>query len=119
MEITKPQISKFNERCKQVILFLEGRDYVTKNEIALELGWEYPKSDRQIRMLIADISQHYPIISCSDSNRGYKLAKDMSDVDLAKHSMLELISRIDEMRKRTTPLNNFLKRHHTSITLFD
>lgn len=119
MEIEKPPISKFNERCKQVILFLEGRDYVTKNEIALELGWEYPKTDRQIRNLISSISQSHPIISCSDSNRGYKLAKDPSDGELVKHSWAEIDSRIEELTKRKRPLIKFLDKHKLPITLFD
>lgn len=118
IDFSKPKISKFNERCDMVVEFLKKREYVTKAEIAEHLGLVWPKQDRQIRDMIAHISWIYPIVSTSDTNKGYKLAKEVSDVEAAKHSLLELYSRIDEIRKRSVPIVNFLKNNNSTLTLF-
>lgn len=119
VEFKKPTISKFEERCKRVFYWLQVRDYVTKPQIAEFLGWQYPKTDRQIRDIISSISQKHPIVSTSDTNKGFKLAKDPSDIELVKHSFNELNSRIDEMNKRKRPLMNFLNNNNSTLTLFD
>jgi len=120
-EITfeKPKILNLEERIKEVGFFLYTNEFVTKKDIADLLGWDAVKKDRQIRDLIATISQVQPVISTSDNNKGYKLAQSPSDCDMVKHSLLELQSRIDELRKRSIPLQKFLKHNNQSITLFD
>ena len=119
MEFTKPPISKFQERCKMVFQWLQVRDYVTKPQIAEFLGWQYPKTDRQIRDIISSISQKHPIVSTSDTNKGFKLAKDPSDITLVMHSWKEIDSRIQELNKRKRPLIKFLDDRNAKITLFD
>ena len=99
-------------------MFLE-RDFITKKEIAQQLGWDYIKKDRQIRMLVSELAQKYPIISTSDNNKGFKLAKDPSDIDFVKQSWAENSSRQDELTKRNRPLIKFLEKYNSGITLFD
>lgn len=115
----KPTVDKMNERCKVVLEFLQQQSFVTKPEIARLLNWTYPKHDRQIRDIIATISQKHPIISCSDNNNGYKLAKDIEDGELVKQSWAEIDSRIEELTKRKRPLVKFMDRFNLKITLFD
>jgi len=119
MEFKKPVITKFEERCKRVFYWLQVCDYVTKPQIAEFLGWQYPKSDRQVRDIISAISQKHPIVSTSDTNKGFKLAKDPSDLEAVKHSWAELDSRIEELNKRKRPLIKFLDDRNAKITLFD
>lgn len=119
IEFTKPKISKFNERCNQVLEFLKRSDYVTKSDIANLLGWTLPKYDRSIRDIIANISWHNPIISTSDTNKGFKLAKDYDDAELVKHAWAEIDSRIEELAKRKRPLIKFLDERKIKLTLFD
>lgn len=119
MDFIKPPISKFNERCNQVLEFLKTRDYVTKNDIAQHLGWSWPHKDRQIRDIIANISWHNPIISTSDTNKGFKLAKDYSDSEGCKHAWAEIDKRILELTKRKKPLIKFLDDRNIKLTLFD
>lgn len=119
IEFEKPKISKFNERCNQVLEFLKVSGYVTKADIANHLGWHLPKYDRQIRDIIANISWHNPIISTSDTNKGFKLARDYEDCESAKHSWAELDSRIEELQKRKRPLIKFLDERKIKLTLFD
>ena len=118
IDFSKPKISKFNERCDMVVEFLKKREYVTKAEIAEHLGLVWPKQDRQIRDMIAHISWIYPIVSTSDTNKGYKLAKEMSDVELVKHSWAEIDKRILELSKRKRPLIAFLDKRNVKLTLF-
>ena len=119
MEFKKPTVTKFKERCEQVYEFMCYRDYVTKPEIAKLLQMSYPRCDRQIRDIIATLAQTYPIVSTSDTNKGYKLAREVHDLELCKHSWAELSSRIDELNKRMKPLIKFLQKHKAAITLFD
>lgn len=120
-EITfeKPIIYSKKEKLEKVLQLLKVSDFVTKKDIADCLGWTLPKHDRSVRDIIAEIAQTHPIISTSDNNKGFKLAKDKCDCDMVKHSMLELVSRIEEIRKRSIPLNKFLKHNNETITLFD
>ena len=117
-EFEKPKISKFNERCNKVLEFLKVSGYVTKADIANHLGWTWPHKDRQIRDIIATISWHNPIVSTSDTNKGFKLAKDYEDAELVKHSWAEIDSRIAELSKRKKPLIKFLDDRNIKLTLF-
>ena len=114
----KPKINKFQERKEKVLKLLMDSEFVTKPKIAELLEWQYPKSDRQIRMIIEDISHTYPIISTSDTNKGYKLAKSIDDAEHVKHSWAEIDSRIHELSKRKKPLVKFMDKHGIRITLF-
>lgn len=118
MELTKPTITKFQERAKEVFSHLQKNDFVTKKEIAELLNLPLPKYDRQIRDLIAHISHRHPIISTSDSNKGWKLAKDETDIELVKHSWAEIDKRAEELIKRKRPLIKFLDARNVKITLF-
>ena len=118
IDFSKPKISKFNERCDMVVEFLKKREYVTKAEICQLLNWSYPAKDRQTRDLIAHISQQYPIVSTSDTNKGYKLAKEVSDIEGCKHTFAELSKRRDELLNRIKPIIKFLDKHKANLTLF-
>ena len=120
-EITfeKPKILNQKQREEEVLMLLFMSEFVTKKDIADCLGWDAVKRDRSIRDLVATISQSHPIISTSDNNKGYKLAQSKCDCDMVKHSYQELISRMDELRKRSVPLLKFLKHNNETITLFD
>jgi hypothetical protein len=107
MTTKKPITPKIEQRAEQAYQFMLGKGYVTKGELAELFGWEYPKQDRQIRDVISVLSHKYPIISLSDSNKGFKLAQNDSDLEQVKHSIAEINSRINELRKRLTPLIDF------------
>ena len=111
----KPSINKIEQRAEQAYEFMKGKGFVTKPQLADLFGWEYPKNDRQIRDVISVCAQKYPIISTSDSNKGFKVANagDMAGVD---HSIAELLSRIAELQKRVKPLMDLKQKPTTNAT---
>ena len=115
----KPVILKFYQKVEIVVALLAVKEYLTKEEIAVALGWEYPKKDRQIRLLMEEIRHLHPIISTSDTNKGYRLAKREEDISLVKHAWAEIDSRIGQLNKNKKPLLQFLKKYNANITLFD
>lgn len=74
-----------------------------------ELCYKYSYSDRAIRMILSEISCYFPVIATSD-RRGYRIATDEDD-DIAdvKHTVNELLSRCNQLKKRCKPLIAFLK----------
>lgn len=63
--------------------------------------------ERQIRMLITNVSHRFPIISTSGTNAGYKMALTQEDLELVENSLAELSSRVEEIQKRMQPLYAF------------
>ena len=63
--------------------------------------------ERQIRMMITEISHRFPVISTSGTNSGYKIAKTEEDFEMVKNSWAELSSRREELEKRIKPLMAF------------
>lgn len=112
MKIEKPltQNQKYYAN-KLYALFLKNR-ILTKEQMFECLGWEKSK-DRQLRDTISIIAQKFPIISTSDT-KGYMLARD-EDIEFVKHQILENRSRMNEIQKRNTPLENFLMEHGENI----
>jgi DNA-binding winged helix-turn-helix (wHTH) protein len=77
-------------------------------------NWEYnSNNDRRVREIIATLASVKPIVATSD-RRGYKLAKDESDIEETVHEFREISSRIDELKKRIPPLLEFLEKHHAN-----
>lgn len=79
------------------------RGFHTKQELMDIFGL----GERQIRMLITEVSHRFPVISVSGSNAGYKLARDKEDLELVEYTWGELSSRIEELEKRIKPLIEF------------
>jgi hypothetical protein len=103
----KPKTDLLKERCDTVTKFFQEQNYVTKKDIATLLNWEYPKRERSVRDIIANIAKELPIIATSDAT-GYKLAKTPEDKELVKHTLHELGKRVSELNMRLTPLESFL-----------
>lgn len=112
MQLEKPITDKVKERCKIIVEYLKLKDYVTKKELCFVLGFEMNESnERRVRDLVSLVSKYYPIISTSDSNKGYKLAKYISDLEDVEHSWKELDSRMEDMALRRKPLIKFFEKH--------
>ena len=103
MKCKKPEFTEqMRARLNQMYFLLKERFY-TKNEL-MEI---FNLSDRQIRMIIEEISHRYPIISTSGTNAGYKLATTKEDLELVEHTWGELTSRMESIEKRILPLISF------------
>lgn len=79
------------------------RGFHTKQELMDIFGL----GERQIRMLITEVSHRFPVISTSGTNAGYKLARTEEDLELVEYTWGELSSRIEELEKRIKPLIEF------------
>lgn len=100
-ELTKEMMDRLNELYKK----LRQRFY-TKEELMVE----YKTGERQIRMMITEISHRAPIISTSGTNDGYKVAISASELELVENTWAELSSRIEELEKRCRPLIEFREK---------
>lgn len=79
------------------------KGYHTKQELMDLFGL----GERQIRMLIAEVSHRFPIISNSGTNVGYKICTSEEDLKEVEHTLAELSSRCEEIQKRMQPLYAF------------
>lgn len=113
--LKKPKTARFELRCKLVHAFMQNNGYVTKQQIAKCLEWEWPKYDRQIRDIISHISKTSPIVSTSSSADGYMLAKTNMDVKDVQHAIAEINSRIEELAKRKQPLIQFCRENNVVV----
>ena len=106
---TKPVVKSFDEKKKVVLDYLKTNNFATKHELCLLFGWNYQNSskDRQIRDIVSSLSQEYPIISHSHTNKGYRLASTLEDLDEVQHSWKWIDSMIEELEKRKQPLIKF------------
>lgn len=107
MKCEKPEFTEeMRGRLNTMYLLLKQRFY-TKAELVeyFNLG------ERQIRMLISEISHRFPVISTSGTNIGYKIATTEEDLELVEHTWKELISRVEEIEKRAKPLIKFRDKY--------
>lgn len=79
------------------------KGFHTKQELMEIFGL----GERQIRMLITEVSHRFPVISTSGTNAGYKLARTVEDLQEVEHTWAELSSRMEELEKRIKPLIAF------------
>lgn len=113
--IAKPELTKCHERAMELLFFMEAtngnftKQYICENVFK----WVYNKSnERRTREVISYLATLHPIISVSNSSGGYRLAKHDNDADDVEHALRELQSRIDELKKRMTPLHKLRKKKH-------
>lgn len=109
MNIEKPLTENQKVNGNKLYRFMMKNDWVTKEQMFNCLGWS-AKKDRQLRDLISEIAKRVPVISTSDS-KGYKIAKNEQDKELVIHQKLEMLSRIEELRKRINPLDIFIDKY--------
>lgn len=106
MKCEKPQYTEeMRAKLNKMYKLLRERFY-SKQELMdiFELG------ERQIRMIITEISHRFPVISTSGTNAGYKIAKTEKDLALVENAWAELSSRCEELEKRIAPLIAFRER---------
>ena len=105
MKIEKPMTENERKNGNLLYRYLMKNDIVTKEEMFKVLGWD-SKKDRQLRDLLSEIGKRVPLISYS-SGKGYKIAKNESDLQEVEHAWAELSSRCEELNKRIKPLIKF------------
>ena len=106
METKKPELTKaMKDKLNSMARLLWQRFY-TKQEL-MEI---YGVGERQVRMMITEISHRVPVIATSGTNDGYKIARTADDLELVEHSWAELSSRIEELQKRIEPLIKFREK---------
>ena len=89
-------------------LFLETDGFLTKERIGELLGIT---NERSVREVIGVVATKCPIISTSNQ-KGYKMAKNVNDLEEVNHTCAEIGSRIAELEKRLKPLNQFCKNFY-------
>ena len=105
---TKPVVKSFEEKKKVVLEYLKTNNFATKHQLCLLFGWVLNSNrDRQIRDIVSSLSQEHPIISHSHTNKGYRLASTLEDLDEVQHSWKWIDSMIEELEKRKQPLIKF------------
>jgi biotin operon repressor len=103
MKCEKPEYTEeMRKKLNRMYALLKERFY-SKQELMEIFGL----GERQIRMMITEISHRFPIISTSGTNSGYKLATSKEDLELVEHTWGELSSRVEELQKRIEPLIKF------------
>ena len=108
MEIKKPITENEKKNGNLLYKYLMQNDVVTKEQMLNVLGWD-SKKDRQLRDLLSMIGKKKPLIATSDQ-KGYKIAKTKADLEEVRHQYNELMSRIENLRERVTPLSEFYKQ---------
>lgn len=107
MKCEKPEFTEeMRDRLNRMYFLLKER-YYTKQELMEIFGL----GERQIRMLITEISHRFPVISTSSTNNGYKIATNADDLEGIEHTWKELISRVEEIEKRVKPLIKFRDKY--------
>jgi hypothetical protein len=105
-ECRKPEFTEeMRARLNKMYKLLKEKFYTKK-----ELMEIFNLGERQIRMMIAEISHRFPVISTSGTNAGYKIATSKDDLELVEQTWGELSSRIEETEKRIAPLIKFRER---------
>jgi hypothetical protein len=105
---TKPIVRNFEEKKKVVLEFLKKNNFATKPQLCECIGLKYnANNDRRIRDVVSSLSQEYPIVSHSHTNKGYRLATSLEDLEEVQHSWKWIDSMIEELEKRKQPLIKF------------
>ena len=103
MKCEKPEFTQaMKDKLNSMHRLLRQRFY-TKQEL-MDI---YGTGERQIRMMITEISHKVPVISTSGTNTGYKVATSTEDLELVQTTWAELSSRVEEIQKRIDPLIKF------------
>jgi hypothetical protein len=103
MECKKPEFTQdMRNKLNAMYKLLKTRFHTKK-----ELMQIFNLGERQIRMLITEISHRFPVISTSGTNAGYKLATTKEDLEFVNQTWGELSSRLTEIEKRIAPLIKF------------
>lgn len=107
MKCEKPEYTEeMRKKLNRMYSLLKERFY-SKQELMEIFGL----GERQIRMMITEISHRFPVISTSGTNSGYKLATIKQDLKLVEHTWAELSSRMEELEKRIAPLIKFREKY--------
>lgn len=103
MKCEKPEFTQeMKNKLNKMYKLLRERFY-TKQELIDIFG----TGERQVRMMITEVSHKVPVISTSGTNAGYKVATTKEDLELVENSWAELSSRCEELEKRIKPLIAF------------
>lgn len=103
MKCEKPEFTQeMKNKLNNMFRLLKQRFY-TKQELMEIFG----TGERQVRMMITEVSHKVPVISTSGTNAGYKVATTEADLELVENSWAELSSRCEELEKRIKPLIAF------------
>lgn len=110
MKCEKPEFTQaMKDKLNSMYRLLATRFY-TKQEL-MDI---YGIGERQVRMMITEISHKVPVISTSGTNVGYKVATTKADLELVENSWAELSSRVEELQKRIEPLIKFRDKYKFS-----
>ena len=111
MECKKPEFTQEMRNKLNTMYKLLKTRFHTKQELMDIFGL----GERQIRMIITEISHRFPVISTSGTNAGYKIATSQADIELVNHTWGELSSRLSEIEKRIGPLIRFRNENGGAI----
>lgn len=100
-EFTQEMKNKLNSMYKMI-----AKRFYTKQELMDIFGI----GERQVRIMITEISHKVPVISSSGTNSGYKVATSKEELELVEATWGELSSRIEELEKRIMPLMKFREK---------
>lgn len=103
MKTQKPEFTQAMKDKLNSMARLLAKRFYTKQEL-MEI---YGTGERQVRMMITEISHRVPVISVSGTNDGYKIARTKDDLEMVEYTWAELSSRIEELQKRIEPLIKF------------
>lgn len=111
MRCEKPEFTtEMRNKLNSMYRLLKQRFYTKK-----ELMQVFNIGERQIRMMVSQISHRAPVISTSGDNAGYKVATSKEDLELVEASWAELSSRIEELTKRIMPLMSFREKYKSEV----
>lgn len=107
MNCKEPEFTQeMKDKLNSMYRLLNQRFY-TKQEL-MEI---YGIGERQIRMMITNISHKVPVIATSGTNAGYKVANSEKELEEVEHTWAELSSRVEEINKRIEPLIKFREKY--------
>ena len=106
MGYEKPITDNMKQRANTLYKYMKANGTVTKEEVCRICG---VKSERQARDIISVVASIKPVISTSDS-KGYRLAVAVQDYDDVSHTAAEIVSRIEELKRRLAPLTAFKEK---------
>ena len=107
MECKKPEFTQeMRNKLNTMYKLLKTRFHTKKELIQI-----FNLGERQIRMIISEISHRFPVISTSGTNAGYKIATTKEDLEAVNHTWAELSSRQNEIEKRMSPLMEFRNKN--------
>lgn len=72
----------------------------SKEHLANMLG----TTEREVRRLIAEIAEEQPVIALSEAGSGYRIAKDIEDLEDVRRMRRETVSRMKQLAKRLNAL---------------